>query len=109
MKVADIMFDQNSASDTERNMANKSDSSNTTTGISSSTEGARRPRRINVAVTPDMIEAIEMIMERENISLTEAVRRLVSYGDFVYRAIREDGAELLVRNGDKTKEVVLLT
>jgi hypothetical protein len=106
--VVDTMIDQNSASDTERNSANESDSGNTATGASSSTEGARRPRRINVAVTPDMIEAIELIMKRENISLTEAIRRLVSYGDFVYRAIREDGAELLVRNGDKTKEVVLL-
>jgi hypothetical protein len=107
--VAEAMVDQQSVSDTERNAANESDSGNTATGVSSSAEGARRPRRINVAVTPDMIEAIELIMKKENISLTEAIRRLVSYGDFVYRAIREEGAELLVRNGDKTKEVVLLT
>lgn len=107
--MVDTMFDQHPASDTERNAANKCDSGNTTTDISFSTDGARRPRRINVAVTPDMIEAIKLIMEREKISLTEAVRRLVGYGDFVYRAIREDGSELLVRNGDKTKEVVLIT
>jgi hypothetical protein len=107
--VVDTALHQHPDSDTERNAVVKSDSGNTATGTSSSAEGARRPRRINVAVTSDMIGAIELIMKREDISLTEAVRRLISYGDFVYRAIREDDSELLVRNGDKMKEVVLLT
>lgn len=67
-----------------------------------------RVRRVNVAVSPDTIRALENVIEREQISLTEAVRRLVGYGDHVYRAIREDGAEVLIRKGDSVREVVLL-
>ncbi|KAA2260122.1 hypothetical protein F0L68_20570 [Solihabitans fulvus] len=66
------------------------------------------PKRINVAVTPDTVRALELVMDREGVSLTEAVRRLIGYGEFVYRAVREDGADLLVKTDDSTKEVVLL-
>ncbi len=66
------------------------------------------PKRINVAVTPDMVSAIEFVMEREGISLTEAVRRLIGYGDYVYRAVKQDGANVLVKVNDNIREVVLL-
>jgi hypothetical protein len=66
-------------------------------------------KRINVAVTPDMLAALDRIIAAEQISLTEAVRRLIGYGDYVYRAIREDGAVILRRDLDgDTREVVLL-
>jgi len=55
-----------------------------------------------------MVEAIELIMSQERVSLTEAVRRLIGYGDFVYRAIKQDSAEVLLRKGEKVQEVVLL-
>jgi len=67
-----------------------------------------RPRRINVAITPEAIEALETVMHRERVGLTEAVRRLVSYGDFVYRAVKIDEAELLLRKDDGIREIVLL-
>ncbi len=67
-----------------------------------------RPRRINVAITPEAIEALETVMNRERVGLTEAVRRLVSYGDFVYRAVKIDEAELLLRKDDGIREIVLL-
>ncbi len=75
-----------------------------------STQNAPRqePKRINVAVTPDTVHALQLVMDRENVSLTEAVRRLIGYGEFVYRAVRVDQAELLVKTKDSTKEVVLL-
>lgn len=66
------------------------------------------PKRINVAVTPETVRALEMVIDREGVSLTEAVRRLVGYGEFVYRAIKEDGAELQIRTKDAVREVVLL-
>ena len=40
--------------------------------------------------------------------LTEALRRLVGYGDFVYRAVREDREQLIVKGSEGTREVVLL-
>ena len=71
-------------------------------------EGSGKPRRINVAVTPECLEALERVMAAEQVSLTEAVRRLVSYGDFVYLSAKVEGAELLLRQGDDIREVHLL-
>jgi hypothetical protein len=68
-----------------------------------------RIKRINVAVDPVSLAAIDLLIEREGVTLTEAVRRLIGYGDFVYRAIREQREVVLTRDSHgKTKEVVLL-
>jgi hypothetical protein len=71
--------------------------------------GASPPRRINVAVTPDMLAAIERVVDREQVSLTEAVRRLIGYGDVLYLAIREEGNRVVFRsdNGDE-REVLIV-
>jgi hypothetical protein len=68
----------------------------------------QRIKRINVAVNAEMLQAIDLVIDREGVTLTEAVRRLISYGDFIYRAARLDDAELLVRRGDTLKEIVVL-
>lgn len=68
----------------------------------------QRIARINVAVNADMVSAIDRVIETEHVSLTEAVRRLIGYGDFVYRSKR-DGARVLVKStSGATQEVVLL-
>ena len=66
------------------------------------------PRRINVAISPDTVRALQHVIDREGVTLTEALRRLVGYGDFVYRAVRERGEQLLLTGADATREVVLL-
>jgi hypothetical protein len=66
-------------------------------------------RRINVAVNSEILAAIDLLIDHEGITLTEAVRRLISYGDFVYRAVREKNAEVLIKGSDGVmREVVLL-
>jgi hypothetical protein len=70
--------------------------------------GASTPRRINVAITPDMLAAIERVIDREGVTLTEAVRRLVGYGDVLYRAAREDRQSIIFRDGDGNEREVLL-
>ena len=69
----------------------------------------RRPaaKRINVAITPDTVRALELVMTEEGVNLTEALRRLVGYGDFVYRANKE--GKVLVQNNDTIREIVLLS
>jgi hypothetical protein len=69
---------------------------------------ATEPKRINVAISPEMVRALEHLIEREGVTLTEALRRLVGYGDFVYRAVREHGEQILLTGPDGTREVVLL-
>ena len=66
------------------------------------------PRRINVAISPDTVRALERVIESEGVSLTEALRRLVGYGDFVYRAVRQHGEQLFLTGAEGTLEVVLL-
>jgi len=66
------------------------------------------PKRINVAISPDMVRALENVIEREGVTLTEALRRLVGYGDFVYRAVKDRGEQLRLTGEEGTREVVLL-
>jgi len=67
------------------------------------------PRRINVAVTPDMLAAIDRVIDREGVTLTEAVRRLIGYGDVVYRSVREEGQGMFFRSKDgKEREIMLI-
>jgi hypothetical protein len=42
------------------------------------------------------------------VTLTEAVRRLVGYGDVLYRAAREDRQSIIFRDGDGNEREVLL-
>lgn len=66
------------------------------------------PKRINVAVNPEELTILQVVIEREGVSLTEAVRRLIGYGEVVYRAVREEGAEVLLKTAESTREVVIL-
>jgi hypothetical protein len=63
-------------------------------------------KRVNVAVTPAMVAAIQLVMTTGQVSLTEAVRRLIGYGDFFHRAITERGEEVLLRKDGTTRLVV---
>jgi hypothetical protein len=66
-------------------------------------------RRINVAVNATMLAAIDRIIEREQVTMTEAVRRLIAYGDFVYDVTKVRDSTLVVRDpeGDEREVVVL--
>jgi hypothetical protein len=66
------------------------------------------PKRINVAVNEEMVKALDNVIQREGVTLTEAVRRLIGYGDFVYRTVKEDHGTILVRTPDGTRELVLV-
>ncbi|MEV5716419.1 hypothetical protein AB0L41_21205 [Amycolatopsis mediterranei] len=66
------------------------------------------PKRINVAVNPETMGALQKVMEREGVSLTEAVRRLIGYGDVLYKAVREEREEVLLKKGTHTRQVIIL-
>lgn len=65
-------------------------------------------KRITVNISPATVEALELVITREGVTLTEALRRLVGYGDLVYRASRLDGKTVLLRKDDESQEVILL-
>lgn len=70
--------------------------------------GKTAPKRINVAVSPETVEALQNLIEREGVTLTEALRRLVGYGDVIYRAVKEDRAQVHLKTENDTKQVVIL-
>lgn len=66
------------------------------------------PKRINVAVNPETVDALQRVIDREGVTLTEAVRRLIGYGEVLYRATKEEGAELLIKTETQTRQVIIL-
>jgi hypothetical protein len=89
-------------------MSGKGAHSETAAHKASGAPARAEPKRINVAVSPDTIRALENVIDREGVTLTEALRRLVGYGDFVYRAVKDNQEQLLVKSDEGTREVVLL-
>lgn len=63
--------------------------------------------RLSVNITPKTWEALHLLADREDVSITEALRRLVGYGELVYRTIRVDGDEVLIRSGRHVHCIVL--
>lgn len=66
------------------------------------------PKRINVAVNPETIGALQLVIEREGVTLTEAVRRLIGYGEVLYRAAKLEQAQLQIKTATETKQVIIL-
>jgi hypothetical protein len=58
-----------------------------------------------------MVAAIQLVMttRQEGVTLTEAVRRLIGYGDFFYRVVTERGEDVLLRTDDTTRLVLPLS
>lgn len=64
--------------------------------------------RISVNVTPATQAALDRMVEREGVTVTEALRRLVGYGDLVYETTTIKGDDLLVRHGDSVERIILV-
>ena len=64
--------------------------------------------RISVNVTPATQAALERVVEREGVTVTEALRRLVGYGDLVYETTQVHSDDLLIRRGDTLERIRLV-
>lgn len=64
--------------------------------------------RLSVNLSLDTDAALRRVVQEEGVTITEAVRRLVSYGDLVYRAVKVNGQKMLLCDGDTTREVIVL-
>lgn len=68
---------------------------------------ADKPTRLSVNISKATAEALREVSKDKDVSMTEAVRRLIGYGIVVYRAVR-DGGEVLIRRDDKAERLILL-
>lgn len=67
-----------------------------------------RNTRMTVNISPSTEAALKLMMEHEDVTLTEAVRRLIGYGELVYRAITLDGKDVLLRRDNETQQILLV-
>ncbi|WP_146060410.1 hypothetical protein [Amycolatopsis sp. CA-128772] len=63
--------------------------------------------RLTVNIGPSTAEALRMVADNEGVTVTEALRRLVSYGELLYRAVKVDGKDVLFREGKETQQVLI--
>jgi hypothetical protein len=68
---------------------------------------ADKPTRLSVNISKATTEALREVARDKDVSMTEAVRRLIGYGIVVYRVVR-DGGEVLIRRDDKAERLILL-
>jgi hypothetical protein len=73
-------------------------------------EAGSKPKlgRISVNVTPATQAALDRVVEREGVTVTEALRRLVGYGDLVYETTQVDGDDLLIRREGVLERIRLI-
>lgn len=64
--------------------------------------------RLAVNMTPATKAALDRMIEREGITQTEAVRRLISYGDLLYEATQVDHDEVLIRRGEVVERILVI-
>ena len=72
--------------------------------------GSAKPKlgRLSVNITPATQAALDRLVEREGVTVTEALRRLVGYGDLVYETSQINGDDILIRRGDAVERIVLI-
>jgi len=77
---------------------------------SGATDAGTKPKlgRISVNVTPATQAALDRVVEREGVTVTEALRRLVGYGDLVYETTQVDGDDLLIRREGVLERIRLI-
>lgn len=63
--------------------------------------------RLTVNIGPATAEALEHVVEREGVTITEALRRLVGYGFVLYKTIKTDNKDVLIRSGNETQQVLI--
>jgi hypothetical protein len=69
---------------------------------------ADKPARLNVNINAATEEALALLVEREGVTITEAVRRLIGYGLVLYKADKIDKADVLIRREGQTERVIIL-
>lgn len=63
--------------------------------------------RLTVNIGPATAKALQTVAQNEGVSVTEALRRLVGYGDLLYRAVKLDNKDVLFRDGKETQQVLI--
>lgn len=64
-------------------------------------------KRLSINVAPVTQDALQRFADQEGVSVTEALRRLVAYGDVVYSAA-DQGKNVLLEKDGKTERLLIV-
>jgi hypothetical protein len=78
------------------------------TTVSENPQGTEKPTRLSVNISPATEQALQMLADREGVTTTEALRRLVGYGRVLYEATAVDGDDVLIRRGEHTERIIIV-
>lgn len=81
---------------------------NATSGEEQRRGKGSRLTRMTVNVHPSTSTALETVVEREGVTVTEALRRLVAYGHLMYRTTQIEGDDMLIRRGDDVERIIVI-
>ena len=64
--------------------------------------------RLTVNIGQATHDALKRYAEREGVTITDAVRRMVALGDVIYGATSIDGGSVLIERGDRVERLLLI-
>lgn len=64
--------------------------------------------RITANIGPQTNDALKRFIEREGVTMTEAIRKLVGLGDLVYQAAKVDGVPVLFERDGRAERLVII-
>ena len=80
----------------------------TGSGETSPSPATSVPTRITVNIGPDTARALRTVMDHEGVTLTEAVRRLIGYGDLIFQAYKVENKDVLLRKDKEVQQIILI-
>ncbi|MEU7477080.1 hypothetical protein AB0A63_13920 [Lentzea sp. NPDC042327] len=64
--------------------------------------------RLTVNISPGNWSGIEEVMRRDGVSVTEAIHRVLWYGNTLYNAIACEGQQVFIEFGDRRVQLFLI-
>ena len=64
--------------------------------------------RLTVNIVKSTDDALKRYAEREGVSTTQAVRRLIALGDLLYQAAKVDDVDVLIERNGRHERIVLI-
>lgn len=64
-------------------------------------------KHYNLAIPKPLFDELQQRVSNEHTSMLELLRRLIRIGLIVYKLSETPGAEIIVRQGDRERELVL--
>ena len=65
-------------------------------------------KRYNLVLPQEMFDQLEELAEQYHITVIEVLRRFIKLGFLAVKIEQQDNAALLVREGDREREIVIL-